>query len=123
MRRSCQRISTVSCVIRERSYATAWKVHMSEAVFTGLLSEPHVIFSASGLPPDSQCKVQLQGSMHAWQLEHVRSDDASSLNVFSVPSASADFWTGRPGLVTRETIAGYGAAAGPTGPRLAAVLE
>jgi hypothetical protein len=139
-----QRISTVSCVIRERSYATAWKVHMSEAVFTGLLSEPYVIFSASGLPLDSQCKVQVQGSMHAWELEYVRSDDASSLNVFSVPSASAEFWTGREavkrsgvlrlgsqvvaltgrhGLVTRETIAGYSAAGGPTGPRLAAVLE
>jgi S1-C subfamily serine protease len=139
-----QRLCTVSCVIRERSYTTPWKVHMSEAQFSGLLSEPHVIFSASGLPPDSECKVQLQGSMHAWQIERVRSDDASGLNVFSVPSASADFWTGREavkragvlrlgsqvvaltgkhGLVTREAIAGYGAAAGPTGPRLAAVLE
>ena len=57
-----QRLSTVQCVIRERSYATPWKVRMSEAVFTGLLTEPYVIFSAAGLPPDSECKVQLQAS-------------------------------------------------------------
>jgi S1-C subfamily serine protease len=139
-----QRLSTVTCTIKDNSFASPWTVGVSQKVQTGFMTEPYVITFADNLRADAKCKVQLSGSAHAWPLELVREDSAASLMVYSVKGADKAFWegkgeiprsgilrlgshaksvTGRAGLVGTETISAYGPAMGPYGVRLAASLE